>query len=372
MTTAPPIAIVGTRGVPATYGGFETSADQLSRRWAAGGHEVLVYARRNRYRDRPRRVGGVDVRYVPALDGLGLETPSSTLLAVADVIARRRRYRWVHLYNTGNAFLLPLLRLAGHRTVISVDGVEWRRDKWQPAQKLAHKLGERLAVRFAHRVVADNQAVADYYRQRYGAEAAVIAYGAEPVHASEQAAAVLAPFGLEAGRYFLFVGRLVPEKGVHALIEAYRRLRPTDPLVIVGDDKPGPYRDRLWAQGSDDVRFLGYQYGEAYEQLLANARMYLSASSLEGTSPSLLAAMSAGVCCLVNGIPENRITSGGSVEVYEQHDIDDLVRRWQALIDDPERSEAQARRGQEHQRLHYEWDHIAKQYIDLFWSIDRT
>ena len=107
--------------------------------------------------------------------------------------------------------------------------------------------------------------------------------------------------------------------------------------MIVGDDAPTAYRNEMWARQSDRVRLVGYQYGHICEQLLANALMYVSASMLEGTSPSLLSAMSAGVCCLVNGIPENRSAADGSVALYEQDNCEDLVRTWQALLDDPER-----------------------------------
>ena len=364
------IAILGTRGIPANYGGFETCTEQLSQRWAASGHEVVVYARRHRYQHRPAMVNGVHVRYTTCLRRFGLETPSATALSVINLIVRGRRFRWVHVYNTGNAFLLPLLRLFGFRVVISVDGIEWRRKKWGLIQRWSHRLGAHLAVRFADKVVADNQAVADFYAQRYNCSAATIAYGAQPIRRSDGADEILSRFGLQADQYCIFVGRIVPEKGVRELIDAYERLDTQFALVIVGDDAPTTYRNEIWARRSGKVRLLGYQYGPIYEQLLANARMYVSASMLEGTSPSLLSAMSAGVCCLVNGIPENRSTAEGSVAFYEQDDNDDLVRCWQALLDDPERSAAIAAAGQAHQSRFYDWDVIAKRYIELFSNVE--
>ena len=141
--------------------------------------------------------------------------------------------------------------------------------------------------------------------------------------------------------------------------------------MIVGDNAPTSYRARVWARQSDKVRLVGYQYGRICEQLVVNARMYVSASMLEGTSPSLLSAMSAGVCCLVNGIPENRNTVQGNVALYEQDDTDDLVRTWQALLDDPERCAQIAASGRAHQRRFYDWDVIAQQYIQLFDDVDK-
>jgi glycosyltransferase involved in cell wall biosynthesis len=365
------IAILGTRGIPANYGGFETCAEQLSQRWAASGHEVVVYARKRRYDRRPSVVNGVHVRYTPSLRWFGLETPSATVLSVLDLLSRRRRFDWVHLYDTGNAFLLPLLRAMGFRVLISVDGIEWRRKKLSPPKKWAYKLGAYLAARFADRVVADNETVADFYAQRYHCAAAMIAYGAQPIERSDDADEILSRFRLKANRYCIFVGRIVPEKNVLELIDAYNRLDTDLALVIVGDNPPTSYRNEVWTRQSDRVRLVGYQYGSICEQLLANARMYVSASMLEGTSPSLLSAMSAGVCCLVNGIPENRNTAQGNVALYEQDDSDDLVRTWQALLDDPERTAKVAAAGQRHQRCFYDWDVIAQQYIQLFADVDR-
>lgn len=364
------IAVLGTRGIPANYGGFETCADQLASRWTAWGHEVLVYARRYRYKEHPKTVYGAEVRYTGCLRHAGLETPTATSLSALDLILNRRKYRCVHLYNTGNAFLLPLLRLLGFRVVISVDGIEWLRDKWGIIQKSAHKLGAWLAVRLAHRVVADNISVAAYYAKNYRCTTATIAYGAQPIERSTDANEILSKFDLKSDQYCIFVGRIVPEKGVEQLIDAFEKLNTSLRLVIVGDDTPNPYRDTVWARQNDKVRLVGYQYGHVYEQLLVNARMYVSASRLEGTSPSLLSAMSAGVCCLVNGIPENRNTTEGSVALYKQDDIDELIKTWQALLDDPQRLKNVAASGQAHQRRFYDWDTIAKQYLALFEDIE--
>lgn len=365
------IAVLGTRGIPANYGGFETCAEQLSQRWTVAGHQVLVYARRHRYEQRPATVGGVRVIYTRCFQRFGLGTPSAGILAAADLIFRRREYRQVHLYNTGNAFLIPLLRLFGFRVIISVDGIEWRRQKWGPIQRAAHRLGARLAVTFADKVVADNKSVAEYYAEHYGCSSATIAYGAQPIKRSHDADEVLSRFGLTAGRYCIFVGRIVPEKGVQQLIDAFQRLKTGLVLVIVGDDASTAYRNDVWARQSDRVRLVGYQYGHIFEQLLVNARMYVSASMLEGTSPALLSAMSAGVCCLVNGISENRNTTEGSVALYRENDTDDLARMWQALLDDPKLLASVAASGQAHQRRYYDWDAIAGQYLELFRDVEK-
>src|SRR5262249_33694581 len=154
-----------------------------------------------------------------------------------------------------------------------------------------------------------------------------------------------------------FVGRLVPEKGVHNLIQAYKRLNTDYPLVIIGDDvTQTPYRDELFSHQSDRIRLLGFVYGEDYEQLLSGAQAYVSASSLEGTSPSLLAAMGARVCSLVNGIEENCAAAQGAAILFEKNNYDDLQRKWQQLANEPAVVEEWAEKAYQYVVANYRWD----------------
>ncbi|MGW8369761.1 MAG: glycosyltransferase [Gammaproteobacteria bacterium] len=362
------IAVIGIRGLPANYGGLETCAEEVCRRWARSGNDVLVYCRSGRYAERPTQFHGISLRYLPSLPMKSLDTISHTLLCVLDLMFVKRQYRNVHLYNTGNSIFLPLLRLAGKRVVLSGDGIEWKRQKWGRLAKSVHKLGEKLAARLANDIVVDNEEVGAYYKRTFDVPTTLIAYGAnEPVLQPDKSAELLAKHSLERGKYFLFVGRIVPEKGVHELIEAYKSIRTDYPLVIIGDDdSKSEYRNSVFAEASDRIRFLGFVYNEDYEQLLLNAGMYLSASHLEGTSPSLLSAMGAGVCCLVNGIPENIATVKGAVPTYRQNDVSDLIARWQALADDPDAAAEVAKSGQQCVREHYSWDAVADSYYRLF------
>ena len=366
------IAVIGIRGLPANYGGLETCADEVCRRWAAEGHDVLLYCRSSRYPERIPEYHGIKLRYLRSIDRKSLDTVSHTFFCVLDLLVNRREYRCIHLYNTGNAIFVPLLKLFGRTVVLSGDGIEWKREKWGRLAKWVHKTGEIFASRFVDHIVVDNDEVGAYYRERHGVDTVQIAYGANKLTVDPAATdQLMAEHGLEPGRYFIFVGRFVPEKGVDKLIEAYRRLQTDMPLVIIGDDDPSSdYRNALFTMASDDVRLLGFVYAEAYEQLLVNAYMYVSASRLEGTSPSLLAAMGAGVCSLVNGIPENRATVKGAIEVYAENDEDDLVRRWQNYIDSPEATEASAAAGLACVEEFYTWDSVAREYLALFPEAD--
>lgn len=361
------IAVIGIRGLPANYGGLETCAEEICGRWAAEGHDVLVYCRKRRYPDRPESLNGVSLRYIGSVPGKSLDTISHTFFCILDLMFRRRDYKRVHLYNTGNAIFTPLLRLMGRHVVLSGDGIEWRRQKWGRLAKTVHKTGEKFAVKFADHIVVDNEEVGAYYREAHGVETDLIPYGANAIVSKpEVAPALLKKYSLSEGRYFIFVGRIVPEKGVHDLIAAFKELDTDMSLVIIGDDDSGTqYRDDVFAKASKKIKFLGFIYNEDYEQLLLSSYMYLSASRLEGTSPSLLAAMGAGICCLVNGIPENVATIKGAFPTYAANDLDDLKRRWQRLIDNPEEAAAYAKLGKQCVRENYSWDAVAEDYLTL-------
>jgi glycosyltransferase involved in cell wall biosynthesis len=359
------IAVIGIRGIPANYGGLETCAEEVTRRWVAQGHEVRIYCRKNHYRERPANAYGAQLVYTGSIATKNLDTITHTLFSIIHLIVTGRRFRYVHLYNTGNSIFLPLLKVFGKKVILSGDGIEWRREKWGALAKWMHKTGEKFAVRFADKIVVDNKEVGKYYTERHGASTELIAYGANELTLDEErSTALLREHALSAKEYFLFVGRLVPEKGVHNLIAAHKRLNTALPLVIIGDDTSGSaYRDELFGQQSAHVRFLGFVYNTDYEQLLLNAYMYVSASELEGTSPSLVSAMGAGVCSLVNGIEENIATARGAAFTYRKNNTDELVSVWQELIDNPGKAAAKGAEAKACVARYYRWDAIANQYL---------
>ena len=362
------IAVLGIRGLPANYGGLETCAEHVTGLWSDAGYDVLVYCRRQHYTSHPDRLGPIRLKYTTSIPTKSLDTLSHTFFSIVDLLVNERNVKTVHLYNTGNGMFVPLLKLFGKRVYVSGDGLEWKRDKWGGLARLVHKVGERLSIRMADGIAVDNEMVRRFYAEQYGADVDVIPYGAKiPERKPELSATFLQKHGLREKQYFLFVGRLVPEKRADRLIDTYRKLETDLPLVIIGDDVTRtPYRDQIFAQKSDDVRMLGFLYGDEYEQLLVNAYAYVSASSVEGTSPSLLAAMGARVCSLVNGIEENRATASDAALMFDADNFDDLLVKWQALADRPELAAAFAERGYEHVREHYRWEVTASRYLEMF------
>ena len=318
------IAIIGTRGLPANYGGFETCVDHTAREWASQGHQVLVYCRENHYKNQVANYHGVVLRYTKSIPLKGIDTLSNTLISILDLIIFKRSYTIVHLYNSGNGIFIPLLRLFGKKVYVSVDGVEWKREKWGLIPKMIHKLGAYMCVKFSNKVIVDNREVFDVYMNKFSIQTTIIEYGAKFIKNSEFSGDTLSKFNLISKDYFLFVGRFVPEKGVHKLIETYLKLKTDKPLVIIGGDTSSTdYTDKIemYSEKNENIIVTGFLYNEAYEELLSNAYLYVSASELEGTSPSLLAALGAKVCTLVNGIKENIQTLRGSGYVFKENDL---------------------------------------------------
>jgi glycosyltransferase involved in cell wall biosynthesis len=243
--------------------------------------------------------------------------------------------------------------------------VEWNREKWNRAARLLWRAATWLATRVADVTVCDSNVVRNYFEHKYDTEMLFVPYGAKPIQAHTDSYKQL---GLQNRNYFLFVGRLVPEKGVDVLLEAYRLSGCTVPLVIVGgNDKDCEYVTSLQSKAVGDVRFLGFRYGAEYESILAHAKLYVTASKLEGTSPSLLAAMGAQVCCLVNGIPENRETGGNSV-LYFDGSAEDLAQKLAHAAADPAETALYAKAGYDYVRKHYDWDVVTKRYVEAYWA----
>lgn len=362
------IVILGIRGIPARYGGFETCVDHTARLLVAAGHEVVVYARTQHFADRPEEYEGVRLRYESRVGPPTLHTIGHTLRCANDIGSTE--YDIVHLYGVGNAFAIPLLSRRGRKVVVSVDAEDWAREKWGPVGRNYLLLSARFAVRFADAVVVDSRAIADVYAKRFGAETHYVAYGADTTPAA--GAHWLQRLSLQPRQFHLFVGRLTPEKRPHHLIAAYRDVKCPFPLVIVGDNPFNQsYIDHLRQLADERVRFVGTVYDDGFHELCHHSYLYLTASAVEGTSPALLQAMGQGATVLVNGIPANRETIGEAGFSYREGDMDDLRRQWQALIDAPEWVEEKRQAAVERIRRCYSWPQVTQQLIALYQDLLR-
>jgi glycosyltransferase involved in cell wall biosynthesis len=361
------IAMLGTRGVPASYSGFETCAEELGARLAARGHDVTVYCRVPHIRYPGDRYRGMRLVKLPTIRSKHLDTIVHTLMSSLHALGAR--YDVALYFNVGNSGLAWIPRAAGQRVVLNVDGLDWKRKKWGRAARWFIRSSERWAAASPHRVVTDSRRVQDYYRARHGLETEYIAYGAEP--ASTPPGEVLRRHGLEPGRYVLFVGRLVPENCAHHLVEAFAGLSTDMRCAIVGD---APYAEAyirsLRAAADPRVSFTGYVFGDGYRELLSSAYCFVETSEVGGTHPALLEAMAASCCAVVNDTPENLETIGDAGFSYDgAMGAASLRAVLERLLKDPALVRATAERGGQRVRRHYSWDRVTDAYEAMFRSL---
>ncbi|WP_369136674.1 DUF1972 domain-containing protein [Modestobacter versicolor] len=354
------IALVGTRGVPARYGGFETAVEEVGRRLVDAGHEVVVYCRTAPGQPRPSTHLGMRLVHLPALRRRSLETLSHTGLSVAHLLAHRVDAAIV--FNAANAPWLPLLRAARIPVATHVDGLEWQRAKWGGAGRRYYRMVEALSVRWSDALIADAQGIADYYRDEFAAPTELLAYGAPAITGG--AADKLADVELTSRGFHLAVARFEPENHVDVIVDGYRRSGATLPLVVVGS---APYADeytaRVHALADDRVRFLGGLWDqELLDQLYAHCATYLHGHSVGGTNPSLLRAIGAGAATIAFDVSFNREVLQTSGRYFRT--ADDVAAAVTAAEADP----AGVRRDGDRARVlaaRYDWDDVASGYGTL-------
>lgn len=354
------IAILGTRGIPANYGGFETFAEQLGTRMAARGHEITVYGRKHYSTTVRRSYNGVNLVILPTIRHKYFDTVIHTLLSALHAMVQG--YDVILICNAANSIFAILPRLFGTPTLVNVDGLERKRKKWNWLGRTYYLLSEWLSTFMPTRIVTDALVIQDYYATRYGKESAMIAYGAEV--ARRAAPEKLERFGLMPNHYVLYVSRLEPENNAHLVIDAYERVKTDMPLVIVGG---APYAAEYIAQLKSTrdprVKFTGFVFGEDYRALQQNAYCYVHATEVGGTHPALIEAMGAGNCALTLDTPENVEVMGDAGIIYKS--VDDLVVQLQRIVDSPEKIGEYRRRAMSRVMQYYNWEHITDQYEEL-------
>lgn len=353
------IAMVGTRGVPAHYGGFETCVEEVGTRLAANGHEVVVYCRGG---DTTRKTyQGMTLVHLPAVRRRALETLSHTALSVAHVL--RQEVDVALVFNAANSPLLPVLRAAGIPVATHVDGLEWMRAKWGGAGRRYYRRAESLAVRWSDALIADAEGISDYYRAEFGAPSELIAYGAPVV--GDRRPEALTDLGLHSGEYHLVVARFEPENHVDMIVEGYVGSRSVRPLVVVGS---APYAtehtERIHALGDSRVRFLsGVWDQDLLDQLYVNAATYLHGHSVGGTNPSLLRAMGAGTATNAFDVRFNREVLGDSAGRFFR-DADGVTELLHDAEDNPDDTEVRGKEALVRAEA-YDWDDVAGRYEAL-------
>ena len=358
------IAILGTRGVPPAYGGFETFAGELSTRLVQRGHDVSVYCRATAQpRNRATEWNGVHRIELPAIHHKYFETVSHAAISALDAL--RRDFDIVLVCNAANAFVLPLLRAARMRIAINVDGIERRRRKWNFLGRAVYTIGEALSASFAT-VIADAEVIAEYYRENYQIGPVVIPYGAE--FPEEEDSDILTRLGVK--DYILYVSRFEPENNPLEVVKAYEALKDAPPLVMVGSGLYARDLEReLRRHASSQIIFPGAIYGRDYRTLQRNALLYLQATEVGGTHPAMIEAMASGGCVLANDTPENREVGGDAVGYFDVRRPESLAGMISEFLANPLIREDFRARARRRAAVRYSWDRVTDAYERLFESL---
>jgi glycosyltransferase involved in cell wall biosynthesis len=358
------IAMLGSRGIPHTYSGYEPFLEEIGSRLVARGHEVIVYCRSGLFRNRPKSHKGMRLIYLPGIESKTMGTLTHTIVSMCDVIFRGVDVLFV--VNVANAFPCVIPRLLGKKVAINVDGLDWKRDKWGPLAKKYFYWNARSVGRICpNGVVTDAREMQKIYLEEFGTRSVSIAYGAD-VETSVDAE-VVRKYGLEPFQYYLIASRLVPENSADLIVKAFEQVHTPRVLAIAGSaNYRSEFVEHLKQTGDRRVRFLGHVSDPGHvKELHCNAYAYIHGHSLGGTNPALLKALSLGNCVLALNTPFNREALHDYGILFER-EAADLARKLQYIEDHPEQALEYRLRAPCRVREAYTWETITDQYEELF------
>lgn len=367
------IAMLGHKRVPSREGGVEIVVEELAARMVKLGHRVTCYNRKGHHvggaefdADRQEHYRGIRLRTVPTLDKKGLAAMTASVTAA--VCSAFGKYDVVHFHAEGPCAMLWLPKLMGKRCVATVHGLDHQRAKWGGLARAYIMLGERCAAKFADEIIVLSEAVQDYFMKTYGRRTRFIPNGIErPRRAA--ADIIRKELGLEQDQYILYLGRIVPEKGLRYLVEAFQAVKTDKKLVIAGgaSDTDG-FMQELKDLARQDARivFTGFVQGRCLEELYSNAYLYTLPSDLEGMPLSLLEAMSYGNCCLVSDIPECAQVVRDRAVTFRRADVGDLAAKLQMLCDEPATVQRLRGGAADYVCEKYNWETVTEKTLSLY------
>jgi glycosyltransferase involved in cell wall biosynthesis len=363
------IAAFGFRSFPPRAGsaGADKFAMELLPRLASRGHSVVAYNRL--YPDAseaaPSNVAGVEVRSFRTVRSAGFDTLLHSAKVTYDII-RHNRADIVHIQNGGNSLFGAVLRLFGKKTYLSQDGVDWRRDKWSWYGKAWLWLSALLTARVHNQVIFDNIFAREEFEARFRNKFAFIPFGADVIY-DKDAEGVLERLGLTAQNYFLFVGRFIPDKGLHWLKPAFERLETDKKLVLVGGaPNPSGYEADIQDTADSRIVFTGFLYGSEVHALMRNAYAYVQPSAIEGLSPVILEAAYLGAPIICSDIPQNQYGMAQYGNYFENRSEHSLYAMLRWSLDEPERLAERGAAGARHVAETFSWDSVVDQHIAIF------
>ncbi|RST83519.1 glycosyltransferase [Blautia sp. SG-772] len=355
-------------------GGVEIVVKELCTRMAQKGCEVTCYNRSGHHVSGAEYDGvdeteykGITQKYVPTIEKKGLAAVSSSFFAA--LCSTFGKYDVVHIHAEGPAFFSWLPKMLGKRVVVTIHGIDWKREKWQSGfgSKFIRQ-GEKNAVKYADEIIVLSKGVQEYFKETYGRETHFIPNGVNRPQI-RKVNLITEKFGLKKDSYILFLGRLVPEKGIRYLVEAFKNVNTDKKLVIAGgssDTDSFMVELKELAKEDDRILFAGFVQGEMLDELYSNAYIYTLPSDLEGMPLSLLEAMSYGNCCLVSDIPECTEVVENKALIFRKADVQDLQSNLQDACDYPEKVNAHKKQAADFICEKYNWDEVVEETMKLY------
>lgn len=368
------IAMFGHKRIPSREGGIEIVVEELCTRMVNKGNRVTCYNRAGHHvsgaeydTKAAKEYKGIRLKKVPTIEKKGLAAVSSSFFAA--IFAALGHYNVVHIHAEGPAFFCWIPKLFRKKVIVTVHGLDWSREKWKSGfgSKFIRQ-GERNAVKYADEIIVLSEGVQKYFMDTYGRKTRFIPNG---VNCPEIKSAELIheKYGLTKDSYILFLGRLVPEKGIRYLIEAFKQVKTDKKLVIAGgssDTDEFAKKLKELAKGDERILFTGFVQGQALEELYSNAYVYTLPSDLEGMPLSLLEAMSYGNCCLVSDIAECAEVVEDKALIFEKSNVDDLREKLQKACDEVDMVEGMKRQALDFICSKYNWDEVVERTLDLY------
>lgn len=365
------IAMFGHKRIPSREGGIEIVVEELATRMVELGHDVTCYNRRGHHvsgREFDTQVGdrykGVHLNNVFTIDKRGLAAMTSSFSAAWK--SAWGYYDVVHIHAEGPAAMCFLPKMLGKRVVVTIHGLDWARSKWGWFSGKYIKWGEKQAVKYADKIIVLNKSTQDYFREIYGRETVYIPNGInKPI--VRKADLISKRWGLDKDSFVLFVGRIVPEKGLKYLIEAWKGINTDKKLVITGGSSDtDAYLEELKKDCPDNVLFTGFQQGIVLEELYSNSYVYVLPSDLEGMPLSLLEAMSYGNCCVVSDISENKSVVGEYALTFQKSNAYDLREMLQNLLYDANLVSEYRKSTSDYVCEKYKWDSVVERTLEIY------
>ncbi|MFC2161469.1 DUF1972 domain-containing protein [Acidobacteriota bacterium] len=360
------IALIGTRGIPAKYGGFETFVEELGKRLVLRDYIIDVYCRSGYYPNKIKKYQGINLIYLPEIKIKALETLLHTLISIWHALGKS--YDILFVLNSANSPWMIFPKLFKKKTILHMDGIEWKRGKWSFLGKSYFRFAEKLATKISPVLICDSKEIQKFYKKEYGKDIHYISYGAELRFSLDKS--ILNRFSLEPNEYFLQITRFEPENNPLLAIQAFEKLNTTRKLVFVGGTRyESEYTKKMYATQDSRIQFLGFIYDKSVlSELLCNCSAYIHGNEVGGTNPALLEAMASGCFVISRDVPYNRevLQDAG---IYFKKNSSDLEKKLLWTLNNLDRLQQKKEKARIVIQQNYSWELVVKKYENLLCSL---